>query len=73
MVEKGEFCKNKISNQIEVLYDLVRFSTSHTITELALRLQIPRKISDGIRSFLRDYVAMMKDETILEMYDRMWL
>mmetsp|Transcript_11290 Transcript_11290/g.20706 ORF Transcript_11290/g.20706 Transcript_11290/m.20706 type:complete len:460 (-) Transcript_11290:87-1466(-) len=67
---KGELCKNKISIQSGALFGLMKSSNNHTITKLAQSLQMSSTTSDGIRSFLRDYVAILKDESILELYRR---
>lgn len=65
---KGKRCQQKIGDQGEALYDLMRTTNNHTIMRLAASLQLQHASSEGIRLALRDYVSMLTDNTVLEMY-----
>mmetsp|Transcript_30119 Transcript_30119/g.64986 ORF Transcript_30119/g.64986 Transcript_30119/m.64986 type:complete len:426 (-) Transcript_30119:114-1391(-) len=68
----GELCMMKISNQSEALLDLERSSNNQTISTLSSSLSMSKhETSNDIRSSLRDYVAMLQDDSILQMYRTM--
>jgi len=68
----GELCRTKISNQSEALLDLERSSNNQTISTLSSSLSMSKhETSNDIRSSLRDYVAMLQDDSILQMYRTM--
>ena len=64
---KGEICQAKINAQLEGLSDLQRNSSNQTILEQPI-LEMKSTNSEGIKSTLGTYVAMLQDKTILEYY-----
>ena len=69
--EKGKICQDKVNNQFKGFTHLARCTNNHTILELSENLRMTSGSSDGIRSFLKVYVDMLNDPSIMELFREM--
>ena len=69
--EKGKICQDKVNSQFKGFKHLARCTDNHTIVELSENLRMTSGTSDGIRSILKVYVDMLKDESIMELFREM--
>ena len=68
---KGKICQDKVSNHFKGFKHLARCTDNHTIVELSENLRKTSGSSDGIRSFLKVYVDMLNDPSIMELFREM--
>jgi len=69
--EKGKICQDKVNSQFKGFKHLARCTDNHTIVELSENLRMTSGTSYGIRSILKVYVDMLKDESIMELFREM--
>ncbi|KAL7544475.1 hypothetical protein ACHAWF_007857 [Thalassiosira exigua] len=68
--KRGRVCEAKIDHQRKALYELYQATRNETVKDLATCLSMPGETPDEIRAFLTKYVAMLTDDSILDLYRR---